>query len=129
MTSSKSEQPDRISEAELAVMEALWQRNPITASEVCDSVCEKRQWSLATVKTLLSRLVAKKAISTSPDGRRFLYAPLIARADYVGGESRRLVDRLFGGRAAPLFAHLAESEALSDDDLAEMEALLKELRK
>lgn len=129
MTSSKSEQPERISEAELAVMEALWQRNPITASEVCDSVCEKRQWSLATVKTLLSRLVAKKAISTSPDGRRFLYAPLIARADYVGGESRRLVDRLFGGRAAPLFAHLAESEALSDDDLAEMEALLKELRK
>ncbi|NMW31594.1 CopY family transcriptional repressor [Altererythrobacter sp. RZ02] len=129
MTSSKSEQPDRISEAELAVMEALWQRNPITASEVCDSVCEKRQWSLATVKTLLSRLVAKKAISTSPDGRRFLYAPLIARADYVGGESRRLVDRLFGGRAAPLFAYLAESEALSDDDLAEMEALLKELRK
>ncbi len=129
MTSSKSEQPDRISEAELAVMEALWQRNPITASEVCDSVCEKRQWSLATVKTLLSRLVAKKAISTSPDGRRFLYAPLIARADYVGGESRRLVDRLFGGRAAPLFAHLAESEALSDDDLTEMEALLKELRK
>lgn len=129
MTSSKSEQPDRISEAELAVMEALWQRNPITASEVCDSVCEKRQWSLATVKTLLSRLVAKKAISTSPDGRRFLYAPLIARADYVGGESRRLVDRLFGGRAAPLFAHLAESEALSDDDLAEMEVLLKELRK
>lgn len=129
MTSSKSEQPERISEAELAVMEALWQRNPITASEVCDSVCEKRQWSLATVKTLLSRLVAKKAISTSPDGRRFLYAPLIERADYVGGESRRLVDRLFGGRAAPLFAHLAESEALSDDDLAEMEALLKELRK
>lgn len=129
MTLSKSEQPDRISEAELAVMEALWQRNPITASEVCDSVCEKRQWSLATVKTLLSRLVAKKAISTSPDGRRFLYAPLIARADYVGGESRRLVDRLFGGRAAPLFAHLAESEALSDDDLAEMEVLLKELRK
>lgn len=129
MTASNSEQPERISEAELAVMEALWQRSPITASEVCDSVCEKRQWSLATVKTLLSRLVAKKAISTSPDGRRFLYAPLIKRADYVGGESRRLVDRLFGGRAAPLFAHLAESESLSDDDLAEMEALLKELRK
>lgn len=127
--SSKSEQPERISDAEHAIMEALWARSPLTASEVCDSVSEKRDWGLATVKTLLSRLVAKKAIATEPDGRRFLYSPLIARTDYVGGESRRLVDRLFGGRAAPLFAHLAEAEALTDDDLAEMEALLKDLRK
>jgi predicted transcriptional regulator len=83
---------------------------------------------MPTVKTLLARLVAKGAVETEPQGRRFLYRPLMARSDYVGGESRRLVDRLFGGRAAPLFAHLAETEALSDDDLAEIERLLKELR-
>ena len=65
----------------------------------------------------------------TPDGRRFLYSPLIARADYVGSESKRLVARLFGGRAAPLIAHLAESEALTDEDLSEIEALLKELRR
>jgi predicted transcriptional regulator len=53
---------------------------------------------------------------------------LLERADYVGGESRRLVERLFGGRAAPLFAQLAEAEALSDEDIAEIEALLKELK-
>lgn len=129
MSGSDTEKPERISDAEHAVMEALWQRSPLTASEVCDQVCEKRGWSLATVKTLLSRLVAKKAIATEPDGRRFLYSPLLERADYTGSESRRLVDRLFGGRAAPLFAQLAEAEALTDDDIAEMEALLKELRK
>lgn len=125
-------QPDkgeRISEAEHAVMEVLWDQSPLTATEVCDAVCRTRDWSLATVKTLLSRLVAKNAIKTEPDGRRFLYSPLIGRSQYVGGESRRLVDRLFGGRAAPLFAHLAEQEALSEDDLAEIEDLLKELRK
>jgi len=120
--------PERISEAEHAVMEALWQRSPLTAQEVCEEVCGPRGWSLATVKTLLSRLVTKQAVGTEPDGKRFLYSPRIARADYVGNESRRLVDRLFGGRAAPLFAHLAQSEALTDDDLAEIEALLKELR-
>ena len=59
----------------------------------------------------------------------FLYRPLIARSEYVGVESRRLVNRLFGGRAAPLFAQLAESEALTDDDLTEIEALLREMRK
>jgi predicted transcriptional regulator len=84
---------------------------------------------MPTVKTLLSRLVAKGAVGTAPDGRRFLYSPLLERDAYVGGESRRLVDRLFGGRAAPLFAHLAEAEALSDDDIAEIERLLREMRK
>ena len=119
---------ERITEAELTVMDVLWERPRRTAAEVCDEVCACRGWSLATVKTLLSRLVQKGALAAEPDGRRFLYTPLIARAAYVGGESRRLVDRLFGGSAASLVAHLAETEALSEDDLAEIAALLKELR-
>ncbi|PZT87664.1 MAG: CopY family transcriptional repressor [Citromicrobium sp.] len=120
---------ERISEAEFAVMDALWHESPLTAQDVCDRVCDANGWSIPTVKTLLSRLVAKDAVGTEPDGRRFLYRPLIDRAEYVGGESRRLVDRLFGGRAAPLFAQLAEAEALSDADLEEIEALLKEIRR
>ncbi|MBV7266900.1 BlaI/MecI/CopY family transcriptional regulator [Erythrobacter ani] len=127
-TSSGTIGPERISEAEHAVMEVLWDRGTLSAAEVCDEICGKRGWSLPTVKTLLSRLVQKQAIETRPDGRRFLYSPLMARSDYVGGESRRLVDRLFGGKAASLVAHLAESEALSENDLAEIEALLKELK-
>ena len=118
----------RISDAELAVMEALWQQAPRSAADVADAVGEARDWSLATVKTLLSRLVSKGAIRTEPDGKRYLYHPQIERSAYVGAESQRVVDKLFGGRAAPLFAHLAQAEALSDDDIAEIEALLKEIR-
>lgn len=119
---------ERISEAEHAVMEALWEKSPLTAAEVCEQVCADRDWSMPTVKTLLSRLVGKGAVATEPDGRRFLYTPLVERAEYLGSESKRLVERLFGGRAAPLIAHLADSEALTDEDLSEIEALLKELR-
>ncbi|MAF28610.1 MAG: CopY family transcriptional repressor [Croceicoccus sp.] len=121
---------DRISEAEQSVLEALWDAGePLTASQVAERVDEEKGWSLATVKTLLSRLVAKNAIATQPDGRRFLYSPLIGREAFLGSESRRLLDRLFGGRAASLFAHLAEAEALSERDLTEIEGLLRELRK
>ena len=121
--------PERISEAEHAVMEILWTDHPRGANEVFDALGQERDWSLATVKTLLSRLVTKGAARTEPEGRRFLYSPAIERSAYVGGESRRFVDRLFGGRPASLFAHLAEREALSEDDLSEIEKLLKELRK
>ncbi|USA62726.1 BlaI/MecI/CopY family transcriptional regulator [Qipengyuania citrea] len=127
--SKRKDTGERISDAEHAIMEVLWEKNPVSATDVCDAICDERDWSIATVKTLLSRLVQKEAVGTEPDGRKFLYRPLIERSDYVGGESRRLVDRLFGGRAAPLFAQLAESEALTDDDLAEIEALLREMRK
>jgi predicted transcriptional regulator len=120
---------ERISEAEHAVMEALWRKSPLTAAEVCEHLCDSRGWSMPTVKTLLSRLVVKNAVATEPDGRRFLYRPLIERSDYLGGESRRLVDRLFGGRAAPLFAQLAEAEALTEEDIAEIERLLQELKR
>ena len=129
MAQDQAQSSERISEAEHAVMEALWDASPRSAADVCDAVCETRGWSMPTVKTLLSRLVAKGAVATKPEGRKFLYSPVLERADYVGGESRRLVDRLFGGRAAPLFAHLAENEALTEQDLSEIETLLKELRK
>ena len=120
---------ERITDAEHAIMEALWDRDgAASAQDIFDDIGAKRAWSLATVKTLISRLVHKQAIATRPDGRRFLYTATIARDDYVVTESRRLVDKLFGGRAASLVAHLAESEALSVDDLAEIEALLKELK-
>jgi len=120
---------ERISEAELAVMEALWASPvPLTAQEVHDRIGPSREWSDRTVKTMLGRLLAKGVLAHEEDGRRYLYRPTVKRDSYVAGESRRLVDRLFGGRAAPLVAHLAEGEGLSPQDIAELEALLKELK-
>ncbi|WAC23346.1 BlaI/MecI/CopY family transcriptional regulator [Blastomonas sp. SL216] len=120
--------PERISDAEHAVMEVLWQRAPLTATEVADALADAREWSLQTVKTLLSRLTNKGAVSYDQDGRRYLYSPILEREDYVGDESRRLVDRLFGGRAAPLIAHLAEQQKFTAEDLAEIERLIGELK-
>lgn len=119
---------ERISEAELAVMEVLWAESPLTALEVASRIAPARDWSDRTIKTLLARLLAKGVLAHEEDGRRYLYRPLVARSDYVTGESQRLLDRLFGGRAAPLVAHLAERRDLSEADIAELEALIKALR-
>lgn len=119
---------ERISDAEHAVMEVLWDESPLTASDVHERLGASHDWTDRTVKTMLSRLAAKGAVAHEEDGRRYLYRPLVARADHAARESRKLVDRLFGGRAAPLVAHLAEADALSPDDIAEIEALLKALK-
>jgi predicted transcriptional regulator len=119
---------EKISEAELVVMEALWDIAPQTANDVADRVAATRDWSLQTVKTLLSRLMAKEAIAADQDGRRFLYRPTIARDEYVAEESGRLVNRLFGGRVSPLVAQLASQDQLSAEDIAELEDILKGLK-
>lgn len=119
---------ERISEAEHAVMEVLWEEQPLTAAEVAERAGPARGWSVHTVKTLLSRLLAKGAISHEAEGRRFLYRPAIERDSYVGRESEKLVDRLFGGRVTPLIAQLAERRQLTPQDIEELEALLRELK-
>jgi BlaI family penicillinase repressor len=119
---------ERISDAEWQVMEVLWAApQPLAAQDVAGALAHTG-WTLATVKTLLSRLAAKGALASDADGRRFLYRAAIARADAAGQDALKLVDRLFGGRATPLVAHLAERGALSADDIAELEALLQELK-
>jgi len=119
----------RITDAELDVMEALWAADePLTAADIAERIDPGRDWTLATVKTMLSRLAAKGAIAYSIEGRRFLYSPAIARESYVGTESRRFVDKLFGGRLSPLVARLAEEDSLDEEDIAAIEAILKELK-
>jgi BlaI family penicillinase repressor len=119
---------ERISDAEHAVMEVLWEESPLSAQEVAERVAPDRGWSANTVKTLLGRLLAKNVVRHEEEGRRYLYRPAVQREDYVAHESRRLMDRLFGGKLTPLVAHMAERDQLSAQDIAEIEALLKELK-
>src|SRR3954468_14546456 len=116
-----------ISTAESIVMEALWRRQPLAAEEIFAEGGEGQGWALPTLKTLLARLVEKGALATQKDGRRFLYRPLVSRADYVESESQGLLDRLFQGRLAPLVSHFSERQALSADDIAELKRLIQEL--
>ena len=117
----------QISDAESIVMEVLWQRSPRGAEEVVAELAREHDWQEATIKTLLNRLLNKGAIHAEKDGRRYLYSPVLKREDWVHGQSRSLVDRLFGGRVAPLVAHFSEKGRLSKRDIAELKRLIGEL--
>lgn len=117
----------QISEAESVVMEVLWKRNPLSADDVVSALSGQQEWQDATVKTLLNRLLNKGAISAEKDGRRYLYAPVLQRDAWVQGESENLLERMFGGRVAPLVAHFSEQRKLSRKDIAELRKLLEDL--
>ncbi|MGA9343440.1 MAG: BlaI/MecI/CopY family transcriptional regulator [Rhodanobacteraceae bacterium] len=118
----------RISEAECVVMEVLWRRQtPQSADDIVAATAARQGWQESTVKTLLNRLLRKKAIAAERDGRRYLYLPKIKRADYVHTESKNLLDRLYGGRVGALVVHFARRMKLTENDVAEMRALIEEL--
>ena len=114
----------RISDAEWAVMSAVWDRHPVTAQGVAELLTE-RDWSLRTIKTLLGRLVKKGVLGYEVDGQRYRYAPRIDREEYVRVESRRFLER-HGGSASPLLAHFVRGGGLKPDELAELRRLLDE---
>lgn len=119
----------KISSAESVVMEALWRRSPLTSEAIIAEVGEPNGWTEGTVKVLISRLLKKKAIAATADGRRYLYSPQVSRSAYVEAESQGLLDRLFDGRLAPLVTHFSEADKLSEQDIAELKALIERIGK
>ena len=121
---------ERIGEGEQEVMEVLWSASEaLTAAEVAERAGRDRNWSESTVKTMLSRLAAKGIVAHVARGRAFFYRAAVGRDSWTAGESRRLLDRLFAGRVAPLVAQLAQRDDLSPEDIAELETLLAGLRR
>ena len=113
-----------ISDAEAVVMQVLWDAAPRSADEVVAALAGRSDWAEPTVKTLLNRLLGKGA---EKQGRRYLYSPVLAREQWVQQQSEGLLQRLFGGRVAPLVAHFSERGKLSASDIAELKQLIKEL--
>jgi BlaI family penicillinase repressor len=119
--------PISITEAESVVMEVLWNRSPLPTEDVVAALEGEQHWQEATIKTLLNRLLKKKAVRAVKDRRRFLYSPAITRDDWVLSQSKGLLDRLFAGRIAPLAAHFSRHGKLTKRDIADLKRLIAEI--
>jgi predicted transcriptional regulator len=119
----------KISDAERQVMEALWSGKPLSPEDLVAKVGPANDWAAGTVRTLIHRLLSKKAIAGKKEKSGYLYRPLISRDDYVAEESQGFLDRLFGGQFTPMVAHLAEHRQLTAKDVQKLKALIKDLEK
>src|SRR5271157_4519113 len=96
----------RISKAEWEVMAVVWARAPVAASAIADELHEREQWTLATVRTLLRRLVNKGALAQELEGKRYLYTSLISMETCVRQESESFWDRVLGRAPSAAILHL-----------------------
>ncbi len=122
-------QVPRISDAEWAVMEVLWQQHPITALEVVQKLGPARQWQDQTIRTMLRRLIDKGAVHFQAEGKTYYYEPAVSREQCVRVESRSFLERVFGGAAKPLLVQMVQDADLSREDIAELKRLLSRKEK
>jgi BlaI family transcriptional regulator, penicillinase repressor len=120
--------PPRISESEWQVMKVLWARSPATANEVIEALAGSCEWNDKTIRTLLNRLVRKKALGFKENGRSYLYYPLVEEQQCAQAEGRSFMQRVYGGAMMPMLAAFLEDAPLSPEEIANLKRILDEKR-
>jgi predicted transcriptional regulator len=116
-----------LSRFELQCLGKLWSLGNASIREVHAALDDAPSYS--TVKKIFERLEEKGAVErTRRDGKAWVYRSTVKPRAMIRKEVRRLLDALFDGEAAPLVAHLADTDELSLDDLREIERTLKQER-
>lgn len=119
-------QKPSISETEWEIMHVLWTRHPLTANEILSSLTSADpSWHPKTLRTLLGRLVKKKALQFDVDGREYQYIPLISEKECVASASDSFLERIFRGSMRPMLAYFAEQKRITPADLEELKRLVE----
>jgi BlaI family penicillinase repressor len=117
-----------VTDAELAVLQTLWDRGPSTIRQITDVLYpDVSDASYATVQKLLDRLEEKGHVGRDRGGHAHLFRALTDRDTLVGQRLRCVAEKLTGGMLAPLLTHLVRAEALSSAERRELRALIDEL--
>jgi BlaI family penicillinase repressor len=116
----------KLSKAEWQIMNMLWQENPATARELMEKLPSRVNWAYTTVKTMLSRLVDKKALTEYKRGNTSFYKPLISQRKARSNAFKSLLDQAFNGATGPLMHFLIEEQKLSNKQRQEILAALQD---
>ncbi len=114
----------RLTDLELAIMQVIWDAHPepLAVRAVVDRLTEaNRPLAYTTVQTMMNILRRKGVLEVrAGKGRAHQYRARWTRAEARRSMTREFVQKLFGGRAQPLLAHLLEHESVSREELADL---------
>lgn len=116
-----------LTEAEWKVMECLWEKCPRTGREITQYFEEKIGWNRSTTLTLLSRLEAKGAVMADSSEGKKKFSPLLQRDDASLHEAKDFLSRVYNGSVSLMVSSLTKKQALSQEEIDELYAMLKEL--
>jgi BlaI family transcriptional regulator, penicillinase repressor len=114
-----------LTEAELRLMEVLWQKGPATVQQVLEVLPEKEPLAYNSVLTTIRILEKKGYVKHVKDGRAFVYSPLVERKDATRSEISRLVNRFFGNSHELLVLNILEDQGMNAAELKRLRTMLE----
>lgn len=114
-----------LSDLQLAIMRALWNKPNSSTTEVVEAVRASRPLAHTTIATLLTRLEKRGLVEVSRDGRQLTYRALLSENQVQKSMVSDLVSSLFMGNASALLSHLVKEDEIGDDDLEKIRHLLE----
>jgi BlaI family penicillinase repressor len=115
-----------VTDAELAVLQGLWERGSATIRQLTDALYPGGSTAqYATVQKLLERLEAKGCVGRDRRPWPHVFTPTVGRDDLIGRRLRAVAEKLCGGSLTPLLTHLITVERLSPQERQELRALLE----
>ena len=114
-----------LSDSEWKLMNRLWDRAPMTITELTAALRADTGWTKNTIITMLSRLEAQGAVRYEEGGRAKQYFPTIDREDAARAETESFLSKVYGGSLGLMVSNLVESHALTEADIAELSAILE----
>jgi predicted transcriptional regulator len=127
MSSQRS--PKSVGDQELALLRYVGDRADATVGEAAAGFGQPRQLARSTVLTMMERLRKKGYLGRRLVAGVYRYAPRRSPDSAVGRAVESFVERALGGSISPFVAYLAERQALSEAELAELETVLARLRR
>ena len=119
----------KLTQSEWHIMNALWKHHPATVREVMERLPTKKKWAYTTVKTMLTRLTAKEAVSERKIGNTCIYKPLVSLKKARQSAVWDLLNQAFDGAVEPLLHFLVAEKKLSTKQRRELKALLRQEEK
>ena len=130
MAKKRSDKPKvELTEAEWAIMRAVWQHQPCAAGTVQEALVADRGWAYSTVKTTMDRMVRKGLLQTQRIRNLQLYSTTVDEVQAKRGEFYRMLKRAFGGTLAPMMQFLVEHEGLSADDARQLREMAQRMKR
>jgi len=117
-----------LTEGEWAILATVWENEPCAAPSVQEELAGRKNWTYSTVKTMMDRMVSKGLLKKERIRNLFLYRSAISQKQAQSGEIMRTVKRAFNGAFTPMMQFLLDSDTLSQQQLSELEALIKKKR-
>ncbi len=113
----------KLFDSEVKVMEMIWQHEPISAKELSLMAERDIGWNKNTTYTVIKKIESKGYIRRSEPG--FICTSLISKDEVRKNETRSLIDKLFAGSKKAFFSSLLEDEELTEEEIAELRAMLE----